>query len=61
MYIYIYFVFNGDDFTTCFQEETWATNANAFVAQEDDETSSYSVRIAGFDLLGASLHRSLMS
>lgn len=41
--------------TARFQEETWATNANAFVAQEDDETLSYSVRIAGFDLLGASL------
>lgn len=36
------------------QGDTWATNANAFVAQEDDETQSYSVRIAGFDLLGVS-------
>ena len=57
-----FFVFDGDNFTTRFQEESWATDANAFVAQEDDETLSYSVRIAGFDLLGASLHhRSLMS
>ncbi|KAJ7292991.1 armadillo-type protein [Mycena rebaudengoi] len=32
-------------------EETWATNANAFVAQEEDETQAYSVRVAGFDLL----------
>ncbi|KII94307.1 hypothetical protein PLICRDRAFT_50286 [Plicaturopsis crispa FD-325 SS-3] len=33
-------------------EETWASDANAFVAQEDDETQQYSVRVAGFDLLG---------
>ena len=33
------------------QEETWANNANAFVQQEDDATS-YSVRVAGFDFLG---------
>ena len=33
------------------KEETWATNANAFVAQEDDVTQTYSVRVAGFDLL----------
>jgi hypothetical protein len=33
------------------KEETWATNANAFVAQEDDATQTYSVRVAGFDLL----------
>jgi hypothetical protein len=33
------------------KEETWATNANAFVAQEEDETQAYSVRVAGFDLL----------
>ncbi|KAF7303143.1 ARM repeat-containing protein [Mycena kentingensis (nom. inval.)] len=32
-------------------EETWASNPNAFVAQEDDETQLYSVRVAGFDLL----------
>ncbi|KAJ7204351.1 ARM repeat-containing protein [Mycena pura] len=32
-------------------EETWATNPNVFVAQEDDETQQYSVRVAGFDLL----------
>ncbi|KAJ7070709.1 ARM repeat-containing protein [Mycena amicta] len=32
-------------------EEAWATNPNAFVAQEDDETQQYSVRVAGFDLL----------
>ncbi|KAF7337532.1 ARM repeat-containing protein [Mycena sanguinolenta] len=32
-------------------EETWATNPNAFVAQEEDETQQYSVRVAGFDLL----------
>jgi hypothetical protein len=33
------------------QEEVWATNANAFVAQEDDDTQAYSIRVAGFDLL----------
>ncbi|KAJ7610789.1 armadillo-type protein [Roridomyces roridus] len=32
-------------------EENWANNPNAFVAQEDDDTQPYSVRIAGFDLL----------
>ncbi|KAF8215831.1 ARM repeat-containing protein [Mycena galopus ATCC 62051] len=32
-------------------EEMWATNPNAFVAQEEDETQPYSVRVAGFDLL----------
>ncbi|KAJ7040268.1 ARM repeat-containing protein [Mycena alexandri] len=32
-------------------EETWAANPNAFVAQEEDETQPYSVRVAGFDLL----------
>lgn len=31
---------------------TWEQNANAFVAQEEDETQPYSVRVAGFDLLG---------
>ncbi|KAF7974899.1 hypothetical protein HWV62_11051 [Athelia sp. TMB] len=39
-------------------EETWAANANAFVAQEEDETQSYSVRIAGFDLIGVLVDRS---
>ena len=33
------------------QEETWATNANAFVAHEEDETEAYGVRVAGFALL----------
>ncbi|KAJ7665464.1 ARM repeat-containing protein [Mycena polygramma] len=32
-------------------EESWASNPNAFVAQEEDETQQYSVRVAGFDLL----------
>ena len=32
-------------------------NANAFVAQESDDSFSYSVRVAGFDLLGVSLRR----
>lgn len=40
------------------QEETWATNANAFVAQEEDDTQSYSVRVAGFDFLGVRTHSS---
>ncbi|KAG6911255.1 hypothetical protein DXG01_002093 [Tephrocybe rancida] len=39
-------------------EETWANNANAFVAQEEDETQSYSVRVAGFDFLGSLIDRS---
>ena len=38
-------------------EETWAANANAFVVQEDDETQDYSVRVAGFDLLGVSFYQ----
>ncbi|KAG5644159.1 hypothetical protein DXG03_009054 [Asterophora parasitica] len=39
-------------------EETWANNANAFVAQEDDETQAYSVRVAGFDFLASLVDRS---
>ena len=31
---------------------TWEHNANAFVAQEEDETQPYSIRVAGLDLLG---------
>lgn len=37
------------------QVETWASNANIFVAQEDDDTQPYSVRVAGFDLLDVSI------
>ncbi|SAM58032.1 related to KAP114-Member of the karyopherin-beta family, nuclear import [Ustilago bromivora] len=33
-------------------EENWATDANAFIADEDDETFAYSLRIAAADLLG---------
>ncbi|KAF8554336.1 ARM repeat-containing protein [Imleria badia] len=39
-------------------EDTWATNANAFVAQEEDETETYGVRVAGFGLLNTILGRS---
>ncbi|KAG6841729.1 hypothetical protein C0991_007615 [Blastosporella zonata] len=39
-------------------EETWANNANVFVAQEDDETEAYSARVAGFDFLGCLVDRS---
>ncbi|KAG6857312.1 hypothetical protein H0H87_006505 [Tephrocybe sp. NHM501043] len=38
-------------------EDTWANNANAFVAQEDDETEAYSVRVAGFDFLSCLIDR----
>ncbi|KAH6916745.1 armadillo-type protein [Coprinopsis sp. MPI-PUGE-AT-0042] len=38
-------------------EEIWANNANAFVAQEDDETLQYGVRVAGFDLLSVLIDR----
>ncbi|KAF5393539.1 hypothetical protein D9757_000551 [Collybiopsis confluens] len=38
-------------------EETWANNANAFVAQEDDDLAPYSVRVAGLDLLTTLLDR----
>ncbi|KAJ3786679.1 ARM repeat-containing protein [Lentinula aff. detonsa] len=38
-------------------EENWANNANAFVAQEDDELAPYSVRVAGLDLLTCLLDR----
>lgn len=31
-------------------EEEWAEDANLFVAQEEDETQAYSVRVAVFDL-----------
>ncbi|KAF8844142.1 ARM repeat-containing protein [Paxillus ammoniavirescens] len=43
---------------TAEDEETWAANANAFVAQEDDETDAYGVRVAGFELLNTILGRS---
>lgn len=39
---------------TTIQEEEWVNNANAFVAQESDDTLFYSVRMAGFDLLAVS-------
>ncbi|GAB1526914.1 hypothetical protein RhiTH_010088 [Rhizoctonia solani] len=32
-------------------EENWSNNPNAFVADEDDETGLFSLRIAGFDLV----------
>ncbi|KDR85511.1 hypothetical protein GALMADRAFT_52743 [Galerina marginata CBS 339.88] len=37
--------------------DTWANNANDFVAQEEDETQAYSVRVAGFDLLASLIER----
>ena len=33
------------------QEAEWASDANAFVAQESEESTSYSVRVASCDLL----------
>ena len=33
-------------------EDNWATDADAFIADEDDETLAYSLRIAAADLLG---------
>ncbi|KAI0721417.1 ARM repeat-containing protein [Cerioporus squamosus] len=42
-------------------EEEWANNANAFVAQESDDTLSYSVRMAGFDLLSVLLDRTTVA
>ncbi|KAI6012635.1 armadillo-type protein [Pisolithus orientalis] len=39
-------------------EEMWAANANAFVAQEEDEIQTYGVRPAGFELLYTLLDRS---
>ena len=42
------------EFASGIQVETWSSNANDFVAQEEDETQSYSVRVAGFDLLAVS-------
>ncbi|KAL0068448.1 hypothetical protein AAF712_004526 [Marasmius tenuissimus] len=38
-------------------EDTWANNANAFVAQEDDDLVNYSVRVAGLDLLTVLMDR----
>ncbi|QRV94844.1 importin-9 [Ceratobasidium sp. AG-Ba] len=32
-------------------EENWSANPNTFVAEEDDETELFSLRIAGFDLV----------
>ncbi|PCH34394.1 ARM repeat-containing protein [Wolfiporia cocos MD-104 SS10] len=36
-------------------EDEWSTNANAFVAQESEDTLSFSVRVAGLDTLAALL------
>ncbi|KAF9260865.1 ARM repeat-containing protein [Marasmius fiardii PR-910] len=38
-------------------EESWGNNANAFVAQEDDDLVNYSVRVAGLDLLTVLMDR----
>ncbi|KIJ34652.1 hypothetical protein M422DRAFT_76407 [Sphaerobolus stellatus SS14] len=38
-------------------EETWASNANAFVAHEEEETQEYNLRVAGLDLLAGLLDR----
>ncbi|KAI6154075.1 ARM repeat-containing protein [Pisolithus tinctorius] len=43
---------------TAEDEEMWAANANAFVAQEEDEIQTYGVRPAGFELLYTLLDRS---
>ena len=45
----------GDIVIDCPQEDSWISNANAFVAQEYDDSLQYSVRIAGFDLLAVSI------
>lgn len=42
------------------QEESWSSNANAFIAEEDDETAIMSLRITGFDLLQVRALRHLM-
>jgi hypothetical protein len=39
------------------QAEVWVDDPNAFVADEDDEADAYSLRTAGFDLLGVSQAR----
>ncbi|KAA1471630.1 ARM repeat-containing protein [Dentipellis sp. KUC8613] len=38
-------------------EDDWASDANLFVSQEDDDTQAYSVRVAVFDLLSSLLQR----
>ncbi|EMD32596.1 hypothetical protein CERSUDRAFT_161550 [Gelatoporia subvermispora B] len=47
--------FQQDNLSTL--EDEWARDANSFVAQETDEALSYSVRMAGFDLLACLLDR----
>ncbi|THH14476.1 hypothetical protein EW146_g5852 [Bondarzewia mesenterica] len=39
-------------------EEDWSEDANLFVTQEDDDTQSYCVRVAVFDMLASLLDRS---
>ncbi|ETW86593.1 hypothetical protein HETIRDRAFT_456575 [Heterobasidion irregulare TC 32-1] len=39
-------------------EEEWSTDANLFVTQEDDETQTYCIRVAVFDLCASLLDRS---
>ncbi|EJF67437.1 ARM repeat-containing protein [Dichomitus squalens LYAD-421 SS1] len=54
--------FEGDNLSNLVTlEEEWANNANAFVAQESDDTLSYSVRMAGFDLLGVLIDRNAVA
>lgn len=36
------------------EEDDWLGDANAFVADDDDEAESYGLRTSGFDLLGVS-------
>lgn len=43
------------------KEENWASDPNAFVADEDDETDLYSLRIAGHDFISVSLLLSFSS
>lgn len=44
----------ASDLLAASQEESWATDPNAFVADEDDEMATYNVRAASIDLVNVS-------
>lgn len=49
-----YFICSSTALFNTSKEENWGSDANAFVAHEDDDSQSYSTRVAGLDLLGVS-------
>lgn len=44
-------LFDWSFFSVFRQEDNWINDPNAFVADEDDEMDTYSLRIAGHDFI----------